>query len=93
MDMDEINLDCMDRDELEDFATEATNGLRPVNLARTLFPHRPAGYVRATRELGHYAWNKLTAMGCRKRGDVSSALVYEEICDRIYATLPEWARW
>src|SRR5687768_3881619 len=53
--------------------------------ARELFPHRPRGYVVATSMLSHYASNKATAMECRLRGDVETALMYEGICERIYA--------
>lgn len=61
--------------------------------ARELFPSRRAGYRRATADLANYAANKSTAMSCRLRGDISTAEVYEHICERIYRRLPEWARW
>ena len=54
---------------------------------------RPAGYLAATRALFHYANNKATAMECRVRGEIKTALVYERIADRIYDGLPTWARW
>lgn len=60
---------------------------------RIMFPARPAGYARETKNLAHYAWNKTTAMRCRAEGKVDVALQYESICDRIYARLPEFARW
>lgn len=68
-------------------------GRSPVNVARILFTERPKGYVTATRDLGHYCWNKTTAMACRRRGDIQSAIVYENICETIYNRLPGWAKW
>ena len=85
------NLDAMERGELMEF-WQATN-VTPVTEARRLFPERPAGYVSATKNLGHYAANKATAMRCRLAGRPDSALQYEAICDRIYSDLPEFARW
>lgn len=86
------NLDCMTTADLYAFVEES-KGLRPRSLARKLFPDHPKGLERATRDLHNYAWNKITAMACRGRGDVSTALHYEAICDRIYNKLPEFARW
>lgn len=60
---------------------------------RIMFPARPAGYARETKNLARYAWNKATAMRCRAGGKVNEAAQYESICDRIYARLPEFARW
>jgi hypothetical protein len=64
-----------------------------TSAARVLFPGRPKGFVRATKDLGRYAWNQGTAMRLRLTGDVNLASDYEAICDRIYAGLPEFARW
>lgn len=62
--------------------------------ARFLFPDRPKGYVGVTRALGNYAANKATAQGCREKGNISGALVYERIADTIYERdLPDYARW
>lgn len=51
------------------------------------------GSVVTANNLACYASNKAAAMGCRLRGDIQSALVYEGICDRIYESLPENVRW
>jgi hypothetical protein len=85
------NLDAQPRDELLSFDGYCRG--RPVQTAKQLFPDRPAGYVRATRDLGHYAANKAAAMLCRSTGDITGALVYEKICDNIYNKLPAFARW
>jgi hypothetical protein len=90
-DMDTPNLDCMSYEELRSFAVAV--GSAPVKTARELFPDRQRGYVRAALKLKGYAWNKLTAIACRQRGDIEAAMVYENICDRIYDDLPEFAKW
>ena len=60
---------------------------------RTMFPERPTGYRAATISLGHYAFNKATAMRCRASGDMTGAAMYERICHQIYGRLPAFARW
>jgi len=90
--IDTLNLDGMNADELMDFWMK-TNSVRPIAFAKQLFPTRPKGYVRITRELGCYASNKATAMECRTRGQIRSALMYEDICERIHSRLPLFARW
>lgn len=86
------NLDAMEQSDLRTFWHEATTTM-PVRKARQIFPDRRKGYVSATRDLGYYAINKSAAMGCRAKGDIQAALMYEGICDQIYKGLPEWARW
>ena len=61
--------------------------------ATEIFPDKPVGFVRAARDIGHYAANKATAMNLRKLGNVNGAQAYEAICQRIYDNLPEFARW
>ncbi len=87
-----MNLDTMDKDELMTFWFE-TNSVRPIRKARELFPYRPTGYVKAFKNLGHYAANKATAISCRLRGTIDTALMYEGIADRIYDELPRFAKW
>jgi hypothetical protein len=86
------NLDGVAPSELWEFWS-ATNSVRPIRMARRLFPDRPKGYVAVTRNLGCYASNRATAMKCRAEGKISIALDYEAICDRIYDRLPEYAKW
>jgi hypothetical protein len=61
---------------------------------RELFPDaKPRdGSFQAAVDLACYASNKATAIACRLRGDVNAALIYEGICDRLYAELPDWAK-
>jgi hypothetical protein len=92
MTFDDLNLDSLEAAELMAFWGR-TNSVRPLSFARELFPSKPAGYVAATKSLGHYASNKATAIDCRLRGDIQAALMYEEIADRIYSELPEFSLW
>jgi hypothetical protein len=46
-----------------------------------------------TRELAHYADTKASAMQHRSRGNIEAALLYEDLCERIYRRLPEHCRW
>jgi hypothetical protein len=83
------NLDAMSANELMDFWFKHQSGRGHPEL----FPGRGKGVVTATHNLASYASNKATAMQCRIRGEIESAMMYEGICDRIYAKLPDFARW
>ncbi len=89
----ELNLDCMPACEIMEFIEFIGNGLRPVKAGQILFPTRFKGYLRVTRNLRNYAWNKYTAMGLRGHGEVGKAIAYEKICDRIYDDLKEFVNW
>jgi hypothetical protein len=86
-----MNLDGTDKDELWDLHNRLQR--HPVIEARKLFPDRPRGYVAAARTLRNYAANKATAMGLRAEGKISTAMMYEAICERLYGDLPEFAQW
>lgn len=86
------NLDAQSIDDLWEFWKE-TNSVRPIRFARRLFPDRPKGYVAVTRDIGCYASNRATAMKCRLEGKIQIAIQYEDICERIYQRLPQWAKW
>jgi hypothetical protein len=85
------NLDALSVDELSYIGFNPI-GVRPISLARKLFPLNPNGRVRAVRDLHNYAANRATAMICRERGEITTALQYESICDRIYDSLPDFAK-
>ena len=89
------NLDSMTIEEVHAWAVKYTRNtcVKPITLARALFPNRPKGYVAAMHDTGNYAWNKYVAMRCRLQGDINAALMYESIADRIYSKLPDFARW
>ena len=88
-----INVDgfSIDADEVWNLAEYLTRNATAA--ARIMFPAKPAGFRRATVSLGHYAYNRATAMRLRGRGDVNTAAIYEAICEQIYRRLPEFARW
>lgn len=89
---DNIYLDDMDINELWDFWSK-TNSVRPIRFARELFPSQPKGYVETTKNLGHYAANRATAMRLRLEGNITTAMEYEKIAERIYNKLPSYAHW
>jgi hypothetical protein len=85
------NPDGLLEETLEELAVGINN--HPVKFARAAFPDRPRGWIEATKDIANYCWNKLTAMRCRKEGHINRAMMYEEICDKIYKELPEYAKW
>lgn len=82
------NLDCETPEALMQFWLTHQGGRQSFALG-LIGP----GSRRATADLANYASNKATAMQCRLRGDITTALRYEGICDRIYKALPEVAQW
>ena len=86
-----MNLDAMEPDDLLEFCEKAA--LHPTQVGRRLFPERPRGYVAATEALATYALNKAVAMSCRLKNKVDQAELYERACQRIYESLPPFARW
>jgi len=85
------NLDCMTPDELRNFWRE--HNQCGWQRARKLFPGRPDGYIDVTYSLALYAEQKAEAMKHRASGNIERALMHERSCERIYAELPEFARW
>lgn len=86
-----INLDAMHADDL--FAWSHTFGHATKAQRLEAFGRIGRGTVRALKDCANYAANKGTAMQCRERGHVQTALQYENIADKIYNRLPEYARW
>ena len=85
-----VNLDGMDKSDLYVFIT-ATRNLRRA--AKRMFPNQKLGVLQVIRDLNNYAWTKTMAMECRESGDCRRAGSYEGICERIYNSLPVYARW
>lgn len=83
--------DGMTADELFAFWNANQHAAKARRIA--LFGHSGTGTKLAAKGLANYAANKGTAMQCRAHGDIQTALQYEKICDSIYATLPDFARW
>ena len=89
------NFDSMNRDELLDFWTTYRNASRKQ--IRALFKltkkDAPKGYTRVANDLANYAINKGVAMSAREDGKISTAEIYERICESIHNSLPDYARW
>lgn len=85
------NFDAMAEDELMAFWKRYHRPSRQD--AQALVGDRRKGFTTIASMLANYACNKAVAMGCRKRGDIQSALCYEMHCDMIYARLPADLRW
>lgn len=45
------------------------------------------------KDLRPYARAKVKAMAARARGDIATALLLEDSCDRIYRRLPKAKQW
>lgn len=66
------------------------------DFAAAIFPEKPLGYIRLTKDLANYASNTSntsTAVMLRKQGDIARAMYYEAIAQRIYQGLPDDVRW
>ena len=85
------NLDSLDSEDLMKLWVEWQQGHR--NQAEEVFGGKFPGYTRALKSLANYALNKATAIKCRIEGDIERALIYEEICDKIYDALPDHIQW
>jgi len=85
----DLNLD--DENEVEDFL--ATYGTLKGRALANRLEITGAGCVRRANNLSGYAWNKHTAIACRKRGEIEDALRYEAICERIYGRMDRRDQW
>jgi hypothetical protein len=85
------NLDCMPADELRAFCGRYHRASRKD--AEALVGDRRKGFTTVAAALANYAINKATAMGCREKGDITAAHVYENACDLCYKRIPEDLRW
>jgi hypothetical protein len=84
--------DSMTRVELVTFWYRTDKATFEV--ARELFPGVTGRVVlEAVRDLGLYAANKAAARLSREMGDIETARMYEDICERIYNRLPSYAKW
>ncbi len=89
--LENFNPDGMSVDELHQWAAFIGNGVRP-QIAKQWFPGAKGQY-RHAKNIRAYIWNAITARGCRERGEIQAALMYEAICDRVYSDLPPQAKW
>ncbi len=82
------NLDAMTPEDLMDFWITHHRGTNGLRLGIT-----GKGSRGIITNLANYAANKATAIKERERGRINSAREYESICESIYLSLPESARW
>ncbi len=61
--------------------------------ALTICPQEMDDAQEVLTTLAEYARMKAQAMRQRMRGNIEGALIHEATCERIYALLPQWARW
>ncbi len=76
----DINLD----DEETVNAWIATHNTNKGRIVANRLGLKGKGSSDLATALSNYAWNKYTAIGLRKRGEIQTAISYESICDRIY---------
>jgi len=86
-----VNLDGMDSSDLYKFIS-ATRGMNATRAAGRMFKGEKLA-TQTVRALHNYAYTKVTAIACRERGEIKSALSYEGTCDRIHRDLPGYAKW
>lgn len=85
----QFNLD--DENEVENFIAVYST-IKSKRLA-FLLGIKGKDCVKRANDLSGYAWNKHTAISCRKRGDIATALTYEAICERIYSDMHKSDKW
>lgn len=77
----EINLD----DEVECETFIKLHGTQKGQGLANRLGFKGKGAWDAADALMNYAWNKKTAIGLRKKGEIETAQKYESICDKIYS--------
>lgn len=85
------NLDCMPEDDLRAFWSKYHRASRKD--AEALVGDRRKGFTTVAAALANYAINKAVAMGCREKGDIKGAEIYEHSCNLCYRRIPEDLRW
>ena len=83
---------------LDDISLEELNNLRivfrdrPEEVARFVFPDKD-DRTETVMSLYLYTTNKVYARGSRLAGLIQDALRDEDECERIYSSLPDYAKW
>lgn len=85
------NFDAMTETELMAFWKRYHRATRKD--AEQLVGDRRKGFTVIAAMLANYACNKSVAMKCRLDGRITAALVYEDICEKIYERLPDDLKW
>lgn len=83
------NLDCCDVEDLAELLHFIGDFAQPLRAAQALFD----GDLKRTILTRQYAQNKHQAVQARLDGRIPAALYYEQICDKIYTSMPENMKW
>lgn len=83
-------IDNLNTEELHRLINLIGYGVRPVTTAKMFFPGKPKGFLRVTRELRNYAYNKIVTLNSDLTWSTRST--YLGICIDIWTDLPEYAR-
>jgi hypothetical protein len=86
-----INLDELDLESLEELVARATEDKQALGLQ--IWPHKPAGFMRALNIYIKYSVEKIEAMRDRSLNRESRAKKHEDNLNKIYGTIPEDFRW
>jgi hypothetical protein len=86
-----LNLDCCDAEHLMVFWAIFHRPTRSD--AEMLVGDRRPGFTNIAATLAAYACDKATAIGCRERGDIRAAEIYERHCELTYERIPADCRW
>ena len=87
-----INLDDITLDDLREFVLKCEQDKKSLGLS--IFPDKPAGWMKTMNLLEHYAKAKIEAIQDRFNGQIQRALTHEQNeCDKYYRALPDYARW
>lgn len=83
------NLDCMSRENLEQFHGSHVNGKN----SWFLFPNGGRNTKLTTAKLAVFAITLSAAKLAREYGDIDRATDNEKRCEQIYKSLPDYAKW
>ena len=92
MDFKDFNPDCYVEPSELDVWLNAIGGNLWAPIADEWFPGNPNRYVIVDM-LRLYLRKKRQAMVARLAGDIAQAVVWEDVCDRLYLNLPKEVRW
>lgn len=81
-----LNLDAMPKTELNKiYATININSLKQKRILKT--------NKNGLSNIKNYAINKIVAMELMEVGNIEKALIYEEICEKIYNKMDKNLKW
>lgn len=87
------NPDCVDISCLVELIEFIGNFNKPLNAAKEIYGDLTDESVLKVIFLRQYVEKKIGAIQARLDGDVSKALLYERVCESIYANMPQEMQW